>query len=279
MSTQGEAWTREQLELLLTARFRPAAVVGFLVASQRRAHEVRRARPQLARREATWAATGAVGWLALAAGRVEPFHTRLRSGLAGWAATLVMLDWHLGMLETPGGQPRNLGPADATTLLRAWLVPAVAHRPSPALCALGFATDALDGQLARATAPTRLGRDLEGLVDVAFGSAVLRGLRQRGCLGRPVVVAEAVRLCAGLAYGLGSYLARARPPDRHMLRAARVVTPLRAAGLMLAATGRSRTAEGFLLAASAASVALIAPTTAWARREGGPDAPGSKRAW
>jgi len=265
MSTEGEAWTREQLERLLASRFRPAAVVGFLIASQRRAHEVRRARPQVARREAAWAAAGAAGWLALAAGRVDPFRARLRSGLAGWALTVVMLDWHLGMLETPGGRPRNLGPADAATLLRAWLVPAVAHRPSPPLCALGFATDVLDGRLARATVPTRLGRDLEGLVDAAFAAAALRGARRRGWLGRRVVAAEAVRLGTGVAYALMSYFARARPPDPRTLRAARAVTPLRAAGLLLAGTGRRRHAEMLLLAASATSVALTAHATARAR--------------
>ena len=82
--------------------------------------------------------------------------------------TAAMLDWHLGMLETPDGRPSNLGPADAATLLRAWLVPAVADSSSLPLCAIGFATDALDGPLARCTAPTRLGRDMEAVVDATF---------------------------------------------------------------------------------------------------------------
>jgi hypothetical protein len=265
VTTAGEAWTRDQLERLRARRFRPAAVVAFLVASQRRAHEVRRARPQVARREAAWAAIGFAGWLGLAAAGVEPFRARLRPGLAGWAATVVMLDWHLGMLETPAGHPRNLGPADAATLLRAWLVPAVAHRPSPALCAAGLASDVLDGRLARATAPTRLGRDLEGLVDVAFAAAVLRGSWRRGWLGRRVAVAEAVRLGAGVTYATMSYLGRARPPDAGTLHAARVVTPLRAAGLLLAAAGRRRGAEALLLAGAGTSVALGARATARAR--------------
>ncbi len=263
--TEGEAWTREQLERLLARRFRPAAVVGFLVASQRRAGAVRRARPQLARREAAWAATGTVGWVALAAGRVDPFRPAWRSGLVGWALTILMLDWHLGMLETPDGRPRDLGAADAMTLLRAWLVPAVAHRPGPGLCALGFATDVLDGRLARASAPTRLGRDLEGLVDVAFTAAALRGARRRGWLGRRVVFAETVRLAAGVGYTLLSYFVRARPPDPGTARAARAIAPLRAVGLLLAGTRHRRTAEALLLTGSAASAAVLVRAAGSAR--------------
>ncbi len=258
MTTEGEAWTREQLERLLAARFRPVAVARFLVASQRRANRVRSSRPDLARRELRWAATGAVAWALLAAARVEPFRRRLVSGLGGWAATLLMLDWHLGMLETTDGQPRNLGPADAATLLRAWLVPAVAERPSPRLCALGFATDVLDGRLARASQPTRLGRDLEGLVDFAFAAAALRGARRQGWLGRSAVAAETVRLAAGFAYAFLTYFARAQPADARLLRAARACAPVRAAGLIVAGSGRRDIGQGLVVIGSAASVAVIA---------------------
>lgn len=91
---------------------------------------------------------------------------------------MLMLDWHLGMLETEDGRLRNLGAADAITLLRAGLVPAVADSGAAVLCALGFASDVLDGRLARAPEPTRLGRDLEGLVDAIFSTAALRGARR-----------------------------------------------------------------------------------------------------
>jgi phosphatidylglycerophosphate synthase len=169
-----------------------------------------------------------------------------------------MLDWHLGMLETPDGRARNLGPADAATLLRAWLVPAVAERPSPGICALGFATDLLDGQLARATRPTRLGRDLEGLVDFAFAVAALRGARRHRRLGRVAVAAETMRLGAGFAYALLAYFAHAAPPDARVLRAARILAPVRTAGLIVACSGRRRIGEGMLVAGCAASVAVIA---------------------
>jgi hypothetical protein len=73
--------------------------------------------------------------------------------------------WHMGMFETEDGLPRPLGHADALTLSRAWLVPAIADDLDPRLLAIAIATDALDGIAARATEPTRAGRDLEGLVD------------------------------------------------------------------------------------------------------------------
>ena len=91
-----------------------------------------------------------------------------------------MLDWHIGMLESEDGRPRNLGAADACTLVRVWLVPAAADTPQPWMCALAFASDGLDGRLARASVPTRLGRDLEGLADAAFAVAALRGARRPG---------------------------------------------------------------------------------------------------
>ncbi len=256
MRTDGEQWTLEQLQQLLDARFRPLAVVRFLLASQRRAACVRRARPEVARREALWATLGASAWLALAALRVDPFRGRLRPGLGGWAITVVMLDWHLGMLETPDGHSRNLGPADAATLIRAWLVPAVADRPSVALCAVGFATDALDGPLARASQPTRLGRDLEGFVDAAFTLAALRGARRRGWLDRPALAGEAVRVSVGLAYAVAAYFGRAAAPDPRVLRAGRAAAPVRAAGTILVGAGRRRLGGSLLVAGSMLSVAL-----------------------
>jgi hypothetical protein len=259
--TEGELWTREQLRRLRAARFRPAAVARFLVASQRRATDVRRARPEVARREAQWALIGAAGWLALAALDVEPFRRRLRAGLGCWTVTIAMLDRHLGMLETPDGRPRNLGAADAATLLRAWLVPAVAEHPSGRLCAVGFATDALDGRLARASGTTRLGRDLEGLVDLSFTIAALRGARRRGWLGRVATTCEAARLCVGYGYALAVYFGRARPPDPPLLRAGRVLAPIRATGLILAGSGRRRLGEALLIGGSGASAA--AAVRAW----------------
>jgi hypothetical protein len=257
VATEGELWTRAQLRRLRAARFRPAAIARFLLASQRRAARVRRARPDVARREARWALVGAGGWLAAAALDVQPFRRRLRAGLGGWTVTIAMLDWHLGMLETPEGDARNLGAADAATLLRAWLVPAVADHPAPWLCAVGFATDALDGQFARGSAPTRLGRDLEGLVDVAFTAAALRGARRSGALGRVAAGCEAMRLGVGVAYALGVYFDRARPPGPTLLRAGRLLAPVRAAGLILAGCGRRRLGDLLVICGASASALTV----------------------
>ena len=134
-------------------------------------------------------------------------------------------------------------------------MPAVADRPSAVLCAVGFATDALDGPLARASQPTRLGRDLEGLVDAAFTAAALRGARRRGWLSRVALVGESVRLGVGLAYAVAVYFGRAEAPDPRVLRAARAVAPVRAAGMILAGGGRRRLGESLLVGGSVVSVA------------------------
>jgi len=255
--TEGERWAREQLAALLRARLTPSAIARFLSASQWRANRIRAERPDVAGREVLSAAVGIIGWLGLAASGVQPFRRRLRQGLGGWALTVLMLDWHLGMLETEDGRPRNLGAADAITLLRAGLVPAVADSGSPLLCALGFASDVLDGRLARASEPTRLGRDLEGLVDAAFFTAALRGALRAQRITTVAARAELVRLGAGVSYGVAVYFARAQPPSPDLLHAARVSTPIRAVGLILAGAGRRRLGSGLLIAGSMTGVASV----------------------
>ena len=141
-----------------------------------------------------------------------------------------MLDWHIGMLETEDGTPRNLGPADACTLLRVWLVPAAAGAPRPWICALALASDGLDGVLARRAGPTRIGRDLEGLADAAFAVAALRGAVRHGWLGRGAAAAELARIALGIGYATAVWFGRARAPAAHVLHAARAATPLRASG-------------------------------------------------
>lgn len=231
---------------------------SLLSASQWRANRIRAERPDVAGREVLSAAVGLIGWLGLAASGVQPFRRRLRQGLGGWALTVLMLDWHLGMLETEDGRPRNLGAADAITLLRAGLVPAVvADSGSPLLCALGFASDVPDGRLARASEPTRLGRDLEGLVDAAFFTAALRGALRAQRITTVAARAELVRLGAGVSYGVAVYFARAQPPSPDLLHAARVSTPIRAVGLILAGAGRRRLGSGLLMTGSMTGVASV----------------------
>ncbi|MGI8945949.1 MAG: CDP-alcohol phosphatidyltransferase family protein [Thermoleophilaceae bacterium] len=250
-------WTREQLRLLLDARFSPPAIAHFLVSSQRRAGDVRRRRPELGRQSRALIGAGALAWAAPAAAGMEPFRGHAREGLGWWALCALMLDWHLGMVETADGRPRPLGAADALTLARAWLAPVALERPTPAVLTAGFTTDVLDGIAARRLAePTRAGRDLEGLADLCFAGATLVGLRRRGAIGRAASTAELGRLATGLAYALLVYFGRARAPEAAFTRAARATTPVRAAGLIAAATGHGRLGTWLVGLGCAASVAL-----------------------
>jgi hypothetical protein len=268
--TDGELWAREQLELLRGARFAPRAVARFLAASQRRTSEQRRARPATARRTRRWMAAGAAAWAALALARREPFRRRIGAFVGWWALTWLMLDWHIGMVETEDGRARNLGPADACTLVRVWLVPAVADEPAPWMCALAFASDALDGRLARAGEPTRIGRDLEGLADWAFAAAALSGALRRGWLGRGAGSGELVRLGAGLGYALVVYFGSASAPDARVVHAARLATPLRAGGLVAAGFGHRRAADALIAGGAAWSALAIARALVLVRRSAGP---------
>jgi len=168
-----------------------------------------------------------------------------------------MLDWHIGMAETEDGRARNLGPADACTLARVWLAPAAADTPAPWICALAFASDGLDGRLARISEPTRLGRDLEGLADAAFAAAALRGALRRGWLGRGAGIAELVRLGIGFGYALYVWFGSASAPDPRVLHAARVATPVRAGGLVAAGLGRRRAADALVLGGAGWSALAI----------------------
>jgi phosphatidylglycerophosphate synthase len=255
--TAGEAWARDELLRLRRDRLAPRALGRFLLASQRRANAVRRERPELARQAWSWVAAGAVAWLAPAAAGREPFRRRLRAGLGWWALCGLMLDWHLGMVETEQGRPRRLGPADAATLLRAWLVPVAADAPTPAVCALAAASDALDGPLARLTEPTRIGRDFEGLADACFALAALRGARARDWLGPWAVLAELLRVSAGVGYAVVVYFARASAPDRQLMHAGRLTAPLRAAGLLAAGFRRRPLADALVSAGSALGLVTV----------------------
>ncbi len=264
--TDGERWARDELTELLARRFTLRAVAGFLLDSQRRATEVRAAHPALGRQARRWMAAGAAAWAGLAAGGAEPFRRRAGGGLAWWAGCALMLDWHLGMVETEDGRPRPLGVADALTLGRAWLVPVAADSPTPLVCAAAAATDVLDGRFARRDQPTRIGRDLEGLVDTCFAGAALRAARRREWVGRGAVGAELARLGAGFAYAVWIYFGRASAPDPLMTRAARVITPVRVGGLIAAGVGRRRLAGALIAGGALASLAATARSWTAARR-------------
>jgi phosphatidylglycerophosphate synthase len=253
--TDGERWTREELARLSAGGWRPQALRDFLWAAQVRANVTRGRRGALARQEASWIAIGGFAWLV--AGRLPAGSSLARArrrGLIWWAACALMLDWHLGMLETPDGRAVGLGPADALTLARAWLVPAVAERADPVLVLLGGLTDVADGQVARATRCTRLGRDLEGLVDACFTGAALRGAARAGGVSLLPIASEAARLIAGTLYASTAYLVAGRAPDPAVRTSGRGAAPLRVAGLIAAGAGRRRVANRLIGAATVVAV-------------------------
>jgi phosphatidylglycerophosphate synthase len=256
--TSGEQWAQAELRQLRARRFTPAAVVAFLAASERRADDVRRARPALARRARRWELAGAVAWSSLALGGREPFRRRAVSGLAWWGLVAAMLEWHLGMIESEDGEPRDLGSADALTLARAFLVPVIADNLDTAALTTAAVSDVLDGMAARATVPTRAGRDLEGLVDAAVLAAALRCAHRTGRLSPAVIALELGRITAGFGYTVAVYFALAQAPSETVLGAGRLTTPLRLTGLIAAGRGWRRSADTLLATGSLISILLLA---------------------
>lgn len=175
-----------------------------------------------------------------------------RGGLAWWSMTWLMLHWHLGMVEGPGGERRrSLGAADALTLLRLWLVPVVVASDPRALAwltSLGGASDLLDGRLARRSGVTRLGRDLDPTADMAFFGASAIAAARAGRLPQPVAAALLGRYGAALAFTSGHYFRRGVPLE---VGSDRWASPLVVLGLVAGAGGFRRTASVTLAAASA----------------------------
>jgi phosphatidylglycerophosphate synthase len=256
--TDGQRWTREQLEVLRERRFSPRALAAFLLASQRRANKVSAVRAELMRQARRWTCVGVAPWLALAVGGSGDARARARAGLLWWAACALMLDWHLGMVETLDGRQCRLGPADALTLARAWVVPLAWERPTPLTCAVAGLSDAVDGPLARRRGPTRVGSDFDWIVDACFAAAALHGAAQHRLLERWALRSEAAWLSLGVARALHAYFIGLQEPDRSISRPARAFGPLRMAGLFAGAAGRRREGSACLGGGALASLAVSA---------------------
>jgi phosphatidylglycerophosphate synthase len=263
--TAGERWTVEALFELRRDRYRLDAWARFLAGSLERSRTTRRVRPALARQGRRWGLYGALGWIAAWRFSRGGRRTGLRvaPGLAWWALVWQMLDWHLGMAEGGDGVPRErLAPADAVTLGRFWLVPALptlAGSPTglPAVVAIAGATDWLDGVLARGRGRTRLGRDLDTTADLAFLAAAAVSARKAGRLTRLGFRALACRQAVGAALAVGAVFGRARRPA---LRARPWGSLPRFSGLALCAGGLSRTGTIVLVCGCLVPPRSTAPT-------------------
>jgi phosphatidylglycerophosphate synthase len=234
--TEGEQWSRDLLDRLRDRKFSPPAWRDFLADAFERSRLIRTRRPGVTRQSRRWGAAG------LAA--AVPFGPRA-AGL--WALWWALLDWHLGMLETPGGEPRPLRAQDALTLARLWAAPVARRHPEPWLVATALASDVADGALARRSGPTRLGRDFDSTADMLFLDQVLRGaIEQRG-LDPALLTLERARLVTGAALVFASYFGRSEPAP--LMADRRPAAVLAGAGLLLAVSGRPRPAELLLAAA------------------------------
>jgi phosphatidylglycerophosphate synthase len=234
--TEGEQWSRELLDRLRERRFAAAAWRDFLADAFERSRVTRARRPGVTRQSRRWGAAG------LAA--AVPFGAR---PAALWALWWALLDWHLGMLETPAGDPRPLRAQDALTLARLWAAPIARRHPEPWLVAAALASDVADGMLARRSGPTRLGRDFDSTADTLFLDQALRGAVEQRGLSPALLTLERARLAIGAAVVLASYFGRSEPTPAMAGR--RPAAALAGAGLLLAAAGRPRAAERALGAA------------------------------
>jgi phosphatidylglycerophosphate synthase len=258
--SDGERWTREQLVALHRARFTPRGWRSFLGASFERAaqarHEQRRAHRQLLR----IAAAGLVPWVVAAALGAAPAAV---VGAAWWLLVVLMVDWHLGMLDGLG----RLGPANVLGLARAAAVPAVLLLSGGAAAAVFVAAgviDGIDGALARRRdETTRLGVWLDGATDTLLLIAAAAAALRAGLL--PWWAAAAVIVRYGLPWPLvaASYFFRAEPPRRQV--SGRLPGLAAFAGLSIAMLG----GPGAPLAAAGAGagVLVLLPSVRGAARE------------
>jgi len=235
--TEGEQWSRDLLDRLRARRFSAPAWRDFMADALERARRTRARRPELTAQSRRWGAAGLAAALPLGP---RP--------AAWWAIWWALVDWHLGMAETPAGEPRPLRTQDALTLGRLWVAPIVRRHPHPALLAAALATDVADGVLARRAGPTRLGRDLDSTADTLLIDQALRGLIDEGALPAGLLALERARLALASAVVLASYFGRSEPAPP--MSARRPPAVLGGAGLLLAATGRRRAGTAALATAS-----------------------------
>jgi phosphatidylglycerophosphate synthase len=234
--TEGELWTREVVGDLRASGYRPGAWTWFIARSLARARLARGARRRAHREVVALAALGLAAWLVVALlGR--PWLALV--GAAWWALVLLLLDWHLGMLEDDAGTwSVRLGVPNLLTLLRAALVPALpVLAPALLLVALlvSGVADVLDGAIARAfDQETRLGAWLDGGVDGFVLGAAALGAGVDGLLPWWAVAIVIVRHASQWAVVAAAWLMLAQPPKRQRAVSGKLPGAVLFAGLALA---------------------------------------------
>jgi phosphatidylglycerophosphate synthase len=262
--TESERWTRELLTELRTARFAPGAWRRFLARSLERAEERRRERPREHRQALALGAIGLSAWSAVALAG-EPWLAA--AGAGWWALTIVMLDWHLGMLERPDGTPLGtIGSANLVALARIGAVPALLAL-SPVLLSAALAAaavlDVLDGALARTRDQvSRLGFWLDGVADALVLSTVAVLAAANGDLPAWAALLVVARFALPAAAMTVSYFIAFEPPPARLDRA-RISGAALWTGLLLAGLDGPFAAELTALGAVGALAAFVA--TAHAR--------------
>jgi len=234
--TEAEIWARELLEELRASYFTPLAWIRFLWAAFVRGHVRRRERWPAFRQLLALTLVGSgvwalVGWLS------DP--TLAVAGGLFWLTTMLMLDWHLGMLERPDGTViEGLGPANAIDVCRVGAVPALAVLSAEwlALALLIIGTlDVADGRIARARDEvTRLGHWLDGSVDTIVLVTGAWLLVRADALPTWAGVLVSIRYLTPLVVITFWYFLAAGPPPRHGYVPGRYPGVVLLAGLLLA---------------------------------------------
>ena len=237
--TDGERWARQALQQLAAGRYKPRAWIAFIEASLRRARVRRGERPAEARTTRILGIAGVALWAG-----TPPFlgWAGASVGAAWWVALVMMIDWHLGMLESADGTPvAGIGVANLLSLGRAGLVPLLpALRPTGigVVVIAAAVSDVLDGRLARVRGETtRLGHWLDGSADTLVAASAGIAAASAGIVttwvGALIVARSAV---PWLAISAGYFLRRQAPPQATLV-SGRIPGGAVLAGLAMAGFG------------------------------------------
>lgn len=204
-------WTAGELAALEAARFRPGAWRTFLARSFARAAEARAERSRARRQVRVLGATAAATSVALATAW-SPVVGAVFA--AWWALGLVMLGWHLALLDGAKRRLEGLGPANLISIARLSAVPLLPFLPPVGVVvALGAAgaSDVLDGALARRRGETtRLGAWLDRTSDSLVAAAAVVAALRLGAVGGAVAGLALARVLAPWPAAFALTFARAR---------------------------------------------------------------------